>query len=151
MIKIEFDGLDELIHGVEMVASKAMEETSSALSQKTLDLALESYYAEEDPYGNMWDDWKVYPYPSISRSHEKLMIDTGALFDSIDVVDVNRHGFLLGSFGATGFDGRGHAHFHQYGTSKMVARQFLPEDGLPPLWFPIYVDVFEDTLRRIIF
>ena len=147
-VVITFDGLDELIAGLEDMASgEAMMMVGDDIAEASARLSRECFEADEDPYSNAWAHWKNPP----TRPHVKLMVETSSLVESINAIDVTRDGFTLGSFGATGFDGRDHAHYHQYGTSKpMVARKFLPDTGLPGTWFGEYVDVFEAVIREII-
>lgn len=136
-IRIEFDGLDELIDAVERVASgEFMEDVSASIAYTSVYLARRSFEEDEDPYGDAWAPWKHPP----TRPHVKLMVETGSLVNSIDAIDLSSAGFTLGSFGATGWDGRAHAHFHQYGTEIMPSRKFLPDDGLPGEWLGYYVD-----------
>jgi hypothetical protein len=147
LVKIEFDGLDDLIASVEEIASgQLMEDLSMNVAEVAAFKSKECFSEDEDPYGKGWDDWAHPP----TRPHVKLMVETGALVESIEAIDVTRDGFTIGSFGAVSITGKDHAHLHQEGTTIMPARKFLPDNGIPDEWLDEFEQEFADAIEEIL-
>lgn len=88
--------------------------------------------AGADPYGNGWAAKK-----NGEASH---LEETGAMRAGVMAVPASGSGLNMLAPSP--------ANYHQSGTSRMVARKVLPDNGVPASWGPILQEAFTDALRE---
>lgn len=96
-------------------------------------LIREQFRAGVDPYGRAWADLRP---ATIARGRRPPpLTDTGKLRDGTRVRPFpgRRAGLQL-------VVGESYGRFHQTGTSRMVARRILPQQGMPRAWRAVLLE-----------
>jgi hypothetical protein len=95
-------------------------QVADTLSDVSLGLVAEGFARETDPFGRRWAPKKRPDGRRILRGETNRLVQFRKAF-------VNQHGYRIESRAPYG-------HYHQTGTSRMVARKMTPDGRLPPRW-----------------
>ena len=129
----DFAKLQKTIDGLlDMAESSALTELNRALAEQYVDLIREGFSNEQDPSGKAWAPLK--------RRSGKILQDTGRLRSGFAVKAVTARGFSVTASVS-------YSTYHQSGTSRMPARQMVPEGELPPAWEKALAETIEDFAK----
>jgi phage gpG-like protein len=128
-VSAELDAYVARLRALAQVPEKMMPEAAKAVR----DAVRFEFDGGVDPLGKTWAPLKLTGRPSfLTKStdlRKSLTVEAGGLTINVELQDWK-------------------AHFHQYGTSRMVARRMLPAgDDLPPKWRSDIGAVFSDAVR----
>ena len=125
--------LESLRDNLQYIASDAgKEDLYTRIGDKISDLIQQEWDTESDPFGASWAP-TTRPNP--------ILEDTGEMRGSYQY-EVTSGGitFLIEDWKAV---------FHQYGTSKMVARPMFPEDEIPPSWQQAIQEAADEFMAEV--
>lgn len=99
-------------------------------------LVYDTFTDESAPWGSRWPRWAASTRKSRQRSgaQGRMLLRTGALYRSIDATADDSGITLQAGAGAP------YAEFHQFGTTRLPQRAFLPIRSpgvadIPPMWW----------------
>ena len=95
---------------------------------------------EKSPDGINWADLDPKTIKQRRNGSSKILNDTGRLKDSFAHIATNSHVEITTD--------TMYAPFHQFGTSKMVARPFFPSEILPQNWETEILDIINNHLQN---
>lgn len=96
-------------------------------------LVQQTFNDKRSPFGKSW----------IPSSNPDTLVDTGALFDSVDYEIIGSKVIVSAGKGLT------YARVHNNGTGLFPERQFLPNEGkLPREWADIAFKIIQKEIRK---
>lgn len=130
----DFDDLERLISALDDPGA-ILDDIGASLAEETISLVREGFAKSADPYGSSWAARK-------SGGGSRILVRTGAMRNSFNVRRGDRTGFGVAA-------SVGYATFHQRGTSRMVPRKMVPNQGdIPPTWRARFDEVAEEVIEE---
>lgn len=117
----------------------ALPTIAEQIAEEMVNLSAKGFKKKADPYGARWA-----PRVRTTKRNagKNLLVATGVMRDSVSATHT--------ATTATVQYGQSYAQFHQDGTSKMVARKLVPDEGrIPDTWATEFADVAEDVLEEL--
>lgn len=131
----DFAGLAKLIDKFEKAGDPSLfDALSRALTAEAISLTQAGFAGQHSPYDEAWAPLK--------RRAGMILQDTGRLRGSV-TASSSRTEVRIRATAAYGA-------FHQYGTSRMPKREFLPREGeLPPAWRAPFEDATTELIEAL--
>ena len=140
---IEFTRDDQALAELEQALSNPdaiLVDISVGLAEETLNLVKEGFDAQADPYGKGWANTKS----DKQGAGHAILVESTSLKNSWNRQSVDADGFNVASAGVE------YASYHQSGTSRVVSRQMVPDEGdIPPAWEKRFDETAEEFLDEI--